>query len=96
MFSPLIKYISQEIINNESFSEYIKPLEHTAIINFDQANSDYELLTKTKKLSKDFAKILTQTWGEIPALYDLRSEKTLLIDSNDFKIENINAILSAA
>ena len=92
----IIKYISQEIINNESFSEYIKPLEHTAIINFDQANSDYELLTKTKKLSKDFAKILTQTWGEIPALYDLRSEKTLLIDSNDFKIENINAILSAA
>ena len=92
----IIKYVNKQIINNKKYSEYIKSLENITVINFDQANTDYELLTKTKKLSKDLAKILTQTWGEIPVLYDLRTEKGLIVDSNDFKIENINAILSAA
>lgn len=92
----IIKYVSKQIINNEKYSEYIKSLENIAIINFDQANTDYELLTKTKKLSKYFSRILNQTWGEIPVLYDLRAKKGLALDSNDFKIENINAILSAA
>ena len=92
----IIKYISEKIINNEKTSQYINTLENIAAINLNQADTDYEPLTKTKKLSKEFADILMKTWGEIPVLYDFRTEKGFIPDSNEFKIENINAILSAA
>lgn len=93
----IIKFVSQQIMNNENYSEYIKPLENIAVINFDQAKTDYKLLTETRTLSQDISRILVSAWGDIPLLYDIRKEKGLIIDSQEFiKMDNINAILSAS
>lgn len=93
----IIKYVREQLLNNKEYLEHIKPVENMAIINFDQADDNYEKLTASKVLRSDFEKILFDVWGDIPALYDLRTERSLIIDSTEFmKIDNINAILSAS
>ena len=68
-----------------------------AIINFESANGNYDKLMASKALNFNFASILADVWGDIPVLYDLRKEKSLISDSQEIiNPRKINAMLSAS
>ena len=95
--SEIIKHIRKQLLKNKVYLEYINPLENMAIINFESANGNYDKLMASKALNFNFASILADTWGDIPILYDLRKEKSLVSDSQEFiNPRIINAMLSAS
>ena len=93
----IIKHIRTQLLKNKQYLEYINPLEHMAIINFESANGNYEKLMASKALNFNFASILADAWGDIPVLYDFRKEKSLLSASQEIiNPRIINAMLSAS
>ena len=95
--SEVIKFVREQILSDKQYLEYINPLENIAVINFESANGNYEKLTDSKVLNFEFASKLIEVWGDIPILYDFRSEKSLINDSPKIiNIKNINAMLSAS
>ena len=93
----IIKHIRTQLLKNKQYLEYINPLEHMAIINFESANGNYEKLMASKALNFSFASILADTWGDIPVLYDFRKERSLISDSQEIiNPRTINAMLSAS
>ena len=93
----IIKHIRKQLLKNKIYLEYINPLENMAIINFEAANGNYDKLMASKALNFNFASILAEAWGDIPVLYDLRKEKSLISDSQEIiNPRKINAMLSAS
>ncbi len=95
--SEIIKHIRKQLLKNKVYLEYINPLENMAIINFESANGNYDKLMASKALNFNFASILVDAWGDVPVLYDLRKEKSLISDSQEIiNPRKINAMLSAS
>ena len=93
----IIKHIRKQLLKNKIYLEYINPLENMAIINFESANGNYDKLMASKALNFNFASILVEAWGDVPVLYDFRTEKSLITDSKEIiNPRTINAMLSAS